>query len=167
MRFSCLRFFILLFSSFKAASAQNFLLPNEHLIFSFNTITEKKVVLAKDSTDKYIVYRFGTEEEIEINFPQLIKDSWERFTYSYYFRGSGVDNEGLDLNYVNFIEGNYKYIIYQVFSASDDKKNCGLKIINVRTNELTELIGKPESTEGNLIQLRNNELIRVSNELFD
>lgn len=158
---------IILCALFKSLSAQSYLLPNEKLIISFKTFNEKKVVLAKDTSNKYIAYRFGTMEKIEFSFPENLSDSWKKFTYSYYLRGGGEENEGLDLNYLCFIFGKYKYVIYETYSAADDKTNCGIKIIDTRTNERTEIEGDPKSIEGSLIDFRNSELIQVGEELFD
>ncbi|WP_130735837.1 hypothetical protein [Flavobacterium sp. J27] len=44
--------------------AQNYLLPNEELIFGFETQRGKKLVLAKDKNNAYIIYRFGTIEKL-------------------------------------------------------------------------------------------------------
>lgn len=123
-------------------------------------------MLSQDTTDKYIVYRFGTTDKIELNFPKLNRESWHKFTYSYYLRG-GVKNEGLDLNYLSFVIGQYKYVICQTYSSVDDKKECGIKIIDFRTNRITEIKGDPETIKGSLMDLRNNEFIQIGEELFD
>jgi hypothetical protein len=36
-----------------------------------------------------------------------------KFTYSYYLRGGAEDNEGLDLNYLDYENGGYQYEIYE------------------------------------------------------
>jgi hypothetical protein len=106
-------------------------------------------------------------KKIEFEFPAPTMDSWQKFTYSYYLRGGGEENEGLDLNYLCFVFGKYKYVIYETYSAADDKTNCGIKIIDSRTNERTEIEGDPKSIEGSLIDFRNSELIQRDEELFD
>ena len=158
---------IILCAFFKSLSAQSYLLPNEESIISFKTLNEKTVVLAKDTSNKYIVYRFGTIDTIEFKFPETSNDSWRKFTYSFYLRGGGVENEGLDLNYIYFINGKNKYVIYQNYSAVDNNTTCGVKIIDIKSNEIIELVGDPKSKVGNLTDLRNNESIQIGEELFD
>lgn len=158
---------IMLFAFLKITAAQSYLLPNEQLIVSFKTSNKKVVVLVKDTSNKYIAYRFGILEKIEFSFPETLNDSWKKFTYSYYLRGGGVENEGLDLNYVYFISGQYKYVIYQNYSATENNTTCGVKIIDINSNEIIELFGNPKSKVGNLIDLRNNENIKIGDELFD
>ena len=152
---------------FKNLSAQSYLFSNEESIISFKTLNEKMVVLAKDTSNKYIVYRFGTIDTIEFKFPETSNDSWRKFTYSFYLRGGGVENEGLDLNYIYFINGKNKYVIYQNYSAVDNNTTCGVKIIDIKSNEIIELVGDPKSKVGNLTDLRNNESIQIGEELFD
>jgi hypothetical protein len=158
---------IILLAFLKSLSAQNFLLSNEESVISFKTLNEKMVVLAKDTSNKYIVYRFGTIDSVEFKFPETSNDSWRKFTYSFYLRGGGVENEGLDLNYIYFINGKNKYVIYQNYSAVDNNTTCGVKIIDINSNEIIELVGDPKSRVGNLTDLRNNESIQIGEELFD
>ena len=42
-----------------------YLLPNEEIIYSFETKNGKKMSLVKDKSNKYIQYRFGTKSKIE------------------------------------------------------------------------------------------------------
>jgi len=46
-----------------------YLLPNEEVIYSFETKNGKKMSLVKDKTNKYIQYRFGTKTKVEMEFP--------------------------------------------------------------------------------------------------
>src|SRR5882724_5416344 len=78
---------------------QSFILPNEDLIYSFATSNGKQLVLVKDKSDKYIIYRFGSKTKIEFEFPEKNKSSFSKFKYSFYLRGGGSDNAGMDLNY--------------------------------------------------------------------
>ena len=112
------------------AFAQEYILPNETLIYSFETQNGKKLVLAKEKNDKYIVYRFGTKDKIEFEFPEKTKESWEKFKYSFYLRGGEIQNEGMDLNYVKFINRDYQYVIYDTYYAAENKTSIGIKITN-------------------------------------
>ena len=100
--------FITLFS-FKGFSQ---VLPkrNEELIFSFKTIDNQKIGLSINENENYIVLRIYNEQS-ELIFPkELNEKSWEKFQYSYWFRGGGINNSGLYLNYLYFTEENLKYI---------------------------------------------------------
>ncbi|MEY4926599.1 MAG: hypothetical protein RI894_1035 [Bacteroidota bacterium] len=61
--------------AFLGKSEQKLLLPNEECVFSFKTKSGKTMMLAKDKTEKYLIYRFGTKNNIELEFPtiELIK----------------------------------------------------------------------------------------------
>jgi hypothetical protein len=76
-------------------------------LFSFKLASSPKtlsVCVSKTQPD-YIVYRFGTKDKIKLEFPENKADSWSKFTYSYYLRGGGAENEGMDLNYLSFENG--------------------------------------------------------------
>lgn len=149
------------------ASAQIYLLPNEELIYSFETEKGKKVMLAKDKANAYIIYRFGTKDKIEFEYPDKSKDSWSKFTYTFYFRGGGADNEGLDLNYVSFTNKGYQYIIYDTYSAVENKTSFGIKVINSKTKKTSNIPGLPKTQKGTLIDFRENGLLKIGDELFE
>jgi hypothetical protein len=142
-------------------NGQNYLLPNEKIIFSFTAVNNKKMVLAKDSTNVYIVYRFGTNNKIELEYPDKTKASWDKFTYSFYLRGGGQQNEGLDLNYVYFTNDHYKYIIYNTYASEEGKSNCGLKVVDTLTKKTVDVKGKTLTIKGNLIDFRDNNLLKI------
>jgi len=148
-------------------SADEPLLKNEVLIFSFDTKTSKHVLLAKDSTDKYIIYRFSNKDKIEMEFPDMTNNSWKKFKYSFYLRGGGLENDGLDLNYVFFENENYRYVIYQTYSAADSESNIGVKVIDIKTNKTSDIPGNPKTRKGTLIDFRDNGLLQVGDEIFD
>lgn len=149
--------------------SQDYLLPNEVNIYSFETKSGKKMTLAKDKKDKYIVYRFGTKSKIEFEYPKKIKESWGKFTYSFYLRGGGKINEGMDLNYVAFTNQNYKYVIYYTYFAVGEKVNIGVKIIDLKTKKTTDIKGDYKTLKGTLAGFRDNDLIKVDDngELYD
>src|SRR5690349_9396285 len=82
--------------------SQTYIKPNEEVIFTFKTKGKKQVYLLKDKSNKYICYRYGSKNKMDLEFPELNKKSWDQFTYSYYLRGGGISNEGMDLNYIYF-----------------------------------------------------------------
>ena len=161
-----LTFFVLL-SVTTTSFAQSFTLPNEEVIFSFTTQNGKKVTLNKDTANNYIIYRFGTKDKIEFEFPGKSKRSWTNFKYSFYLRGGGTQNEGMDLNYIIFTNNGFKYVIYDTYFSVGNKKDIGIKIINLKTNKTTKIKGDRKSQAGTLVEFRHNNLLEIGDELFD
>jgi hypothetical protein len=128
-------------------------------------MNDKKMVLAKDTANAYIVYRFGITGKIEFEFPEKTKESWNSFRYSYYLRGGDKKNEGLDLNYVCFLNGQFKYIIYNCYASSDEKSTCGIKVIDTTKHKTTEIKGDIRSVKGSLTGFRDNGLLKIDDEL--
>ncbi len=164
--FSSLIFLVLLTSTF-TAFGQSLTFSNEEVIFSFQTQSGKKVTLNKDKQNNYIVYRFGTKEKIKFEFPEKSKSSWTNFKYSFYLRGGGTQNEGMDLNYIYFVNKNFKYVIYNTYFAVGNKQTVGLKIINLKTNKTTDIKGDRKTQKGTLVNFRDNNLLEIGDELFD
>jgi hypothetical protein len=150
-----------------ATYAQKYILSNEAVIFSFHTTSGKRVFLIKDKEEKYISYRFGTNNKIELEFPADKKGSWTRFKYSYYLRGGGKANKGLDLNYVYFTNNGFKYILYQNYNAVENKTDVGLRIMDIKTNKTFNIPGKYSTKQGTLVDFRDNGLLSEGDEIFD
>ncbi len=151
--------FILLTSCF--VSFAQYVLPNEEVIFSFETQSGKKVTLNKDKENKYIIYRFGTKNKVELEFSDKTKNSFKQFNYSFYMRGGGAQNEDMDLNYVSFTNVNYKYVIYDPYYAVGNKKEIGIKVIDLKTSQPQTIKGNYTTRKGTLINFRDNALISV------
>ena len=132
----------------------------EEILISFDMEDSEKrlsVCLSKEKPG-YIVYRFGTGEQIEFEYPENKEESWDKFVYSYYLRGGGPGNEGLDLNYLIFENGGYEYKIYEEYNAGNDTREVGVIVKNKADNTETKLKGVTDSLEGSLIGLRGTEI---------
>lgn len=141
---------------------------NENLIFSFQTKNAKFLTICIDKDEKYIVYRYGTYEKIEMEFPESKnKNSFEKFEYSGWERHGGIQNEGMRLDYLTFSINNYKYIIYDTYYAVGDESNVGIKILNSETNQTTNIKGIYRTIKGSLSSFRFNDKIRKGDELYD
>lgn len=159
--------FVFLFAviSFSATATGTLNQGDETVVFSFNTLKGNKTLTVSMSRDgSAIVYRFGKKSKIELEYPKDKKDSWSKFRYSYYLRGGGAENAGLDLNHLSFTIGDYAYQVYQEYSAEDGSTSCGVRIKNSKTGKTTEISGDPKSMSGSLIQLRDNENIESETE---
>jgi hypothetical protein len=155
---------VLIFGNFFVYSApahQPLVKENERVLFSFPVINSRKIVTIGLSTNQpeYIVYRFGTRDKIELEFPKDKIDSWGQFLFSYYFRGGGRVNEGLDLNYLIFTNEDYTYTVFQEYDAVDQTGNIGVRIRNNKTAIEYEMNGDASSCVGSLFNLRNDRRI--------
>jgi hypothetical protein len=148
-------------------TAQQYLLKNENVIFSFDTQSGKHVVLAKDKDNAYIVYRYGTTDSIEFEYPEKNKDSWKKFKYAWYLRGGGVQNEGMDLNYVYFTNNGYKYYIYDVYNAVNNRTGIGIGVTNLKTNKTVTIKGAKTTRKGSMTDLRDSDLVERDTDLIE
>lgn len=152
---------ILLLICFSAPAFSQLTQNGEEIIFSFKLKSGKTAVLLKGENESYIVYRFGTNKNIELEYPIVLSaESWQKFTYSYYYRGGGKENAGLDLNYVTFENNGFTYKLYDEYSAEDDSRNTGVLVTDTEGKEL-DITGTKGSAKGSLVQLRYNEKIRT------
>ncbi|MFC3159659.1 hypothetical protein SAMN05443633_11313 [Chryseobacterium arachidis] len=134
------------------------LLPNEEVIYSFETKNGKKMTLVKDKNNKYIQYRFGTKNKIEMEFPkERNKESWKQFTYNSYHRGGGKQNAGMDLNYLLFKNNNYKYQIFRTYHAEDESFSTGITITDTNGKEI-EITGLYKTQKGCMCYLEDTEV---------
>jgi len=123
-------------------------------IFRFKTSGGKTAVICTGDSDSYIVYRFGTNGKVELVYPAAMNiDSWQLFTYSYYFRGGGKENAGLDLNYLSFENNGYLYKLYQEYSAEDNSETAGILVTGANGVE-TDFKAVKNSVKGSLVDLR-------------
>lgn len=155
-------------SSVKAETLSRLTLPSEELIFSFETEKGKTLALSHDVNMDYLVYRYGTANNIELGYPaNLEMESWNKFKYFSYLRGGGPSNAGMDLNFVCFINGDYKYIIYNNYYSETETYDIGVRILNLNTAKEFDIKGKKETQQGSLVNLRDQELIEVDENFSD
>ena len=146
------------------SNKQLYVLPNEEEIFSFRTFNQKRMSICLDKQNQYLIYRFGTENNIELEYPKDKLKSFDLFQYNYYLRGGGIQNEGTDENRLIFNNGNYQYIIYDDFYARGESSFYAIKIINFQNQNPFVIRVEPSSVKGSLISLRDFEKLQ-QNEL--
>lgn len=146
---------------------QTTLTENETLLFYFKTTTGKSMLLSKDKKDNSIYYRFGTDKKTELEYRSNKTDNGLKIMYSFYLRGGGLANEGMDLNYVYFRNANFQYIIFDNYYARENKSTTGLKVINLKTKETTLINADTTTVKGNLVQFRDNQLLNIGEDIFD
>lgn len=125
------------------------------------------MTLCSEKTGKYLIYRFGTKTYVQLEFPKS-KDklSWQEFEYSYWLRGGGAQNEGMDINYLALTIDKAKYVIYDNYYAVGDKHKTGIKVINLATNKTVNINGN-KTQKGTLTTFRFNNRIKKSESLYD
>ena len=144
---------ILILVTATSAFAQ-LLKKGETEIFRFKTSGGKTAVICVGDSDSYIVYRFGTNSKVELVYPAAMNsDSWQLMTYSYYFRGGGKENAGLDLNYLSFENNGYLYKLYQEYSAETESESAGIIVTGANGVE-TDFKAAAKSVKGSLVDLR-------------
>lgn len=134
----------------------------EDILFSFQVKDSDKYVTVstEKSQQNYLIYRFGTKENVELAFPEARDNAWDQFTYSYYMRGGGTENEAMDLNYLEFENGGYLYKIYEEYVA-DGETVVGILVTNKDSKEESKIEGDTTTVEGSLIPLRDSDKIQV------
>ena len=143
---------------------QDYLLHNEELIYSFKVKNGKMMFLVKDKENKYIVYRFGSSNKIELEYPQKNKQSWNKFTYSYYSRGGGKANDAMELYSIYFKVNNFEYTIYKDYYSENESFKTGILIINNLNKRVLDIKGKYNSIKGNPNLLKSENLINEEQE---
>ncbi|KMQ59318.1 hypothetical protein ACM46_19510 [Chryseobacterium angstadtii] len=140
-------------------SAQ-YLLPNEEIIYSFDTKNGKKMALVKDKKNGYIQYRFGSKNRVEMEFPATrTKESWKQFKYNSYHRGGGKQNAGMDLNYLAFTNNQYKYLLFNTYHAEDESLSTGITVTDSKGKE-TNIIGIYKTIKGCMCNLEDSEVVK-------
>ena len=148
--------------------AQQYLLKNEEIVFSFQTGNGKIMTLCKAKDNAYLVYRFGSNAKVELEYPSIKnKSSWQKFTYAFYLRGGGIQNEAMDLNELSFENEGIFYTIYQNYVARKNKYEIGIDIEDVNNHKTFHIIGRKQTQKGTLIDFRDNTLISKKDNLFD
>ena len=112
---------------------------NEQIVFSFLLTKNHKVVsVCKDKQNRYLVYRFGTKDNIELVYPaQLDNSSLTKFKYYYVHRGGGIKNAGFGDVSLSFTNDNVTYKIYHDWRDEVPTNDIGIEVtINGRTTNL-------------------------------
>lgn len=86
-----------------------------------------------------------------VNISDSLNATNPLLVYKGYFRG-GVDNEGLDLNYLEFTYDRVKYVLFDEYSMVDDVHRIGIRIYT--TDEVLEIYAKRDTIEGSLRDVR-------------
>lgn len=158
---------ILLLSIFQfdKNSETNYQLKNEKLVYQLKMKNGKQLSVCIDKNEKYIVYRYGSKNKIELEYPKE-KDfsSFKKFEYSGWSRGGGIENSAMELKYLAFTNNGIKYVIYDTYFSEVEKLEAGIKVIESES-KITDLKGLKKSAKGNLSDLKDK--VKEGDELYD
>jgi len=131
--------------------------PDEEVLFGFLLKKSNKMVLiCNQKDDKYLVYRFGTKDKIELQYPNVLNvASWKAFRYSGYSRGGGRQNLAMEMHSLTFKNNQ---VVYKIKDESEAEHNENSASIIIKTNgKKTELAGRAFSKDGSLGWLTGKE----------
>lgn len=135
---------------------------NEKLLFSFSTELSQTVKLTLDTVNNEMIFRFSKPNEPDLEIKDDLMDSISIFTYSFYFRGGGINNAGLDLNYISFANKESNYTIYSEYTAEDEITSVGIKISNSNNTIISDTKGIYKTVQGSLVSpFRWDQLIPI------
>ncbi|MGI9653368.1 hypothetical protein [Chryseobacterium sp. RLHN22] len=135
------------------------LLPNEEVIYSFETKNGKKMTLVKDKNNQYIQYRFGSPNKIEMEFPkERTKESWKKFHYNSYWRGGGIQNAGMEIDNLSFNHNGYDYLLFRTYHAKGEVYTAGI-IIKDKKGKETRIKGNYKTVKGCICNLEETKMI--------
>jgi hypothetical protein len=125
---------------------------NEQILFSFLLKNKKIVSLCKDRQGNYLVYRFGTKDKVELEYPKkLDTSSWTAFKLYGVKRWGGAANAGFGDYSLSFINNGVTYEIFQNWNDEVNTSEIGITI--VFGNKKTILKGSIQTKQGSLLRL--------------
>lgn len=153
------KYLILFALTFPLSIWAQYLLPNEEIMYSFETKSGKKMTLVKDKKNEYIQYRFGNKNHVDMEFPsERTKDSWKKFKYNSYSRGGGKQNAGMELNYLTFTNNGYQYQLFRSYYAEDESYSTGITVTDSKGKE-TNIAGIYKTIKGCMCHIEESGLI--------
>lgn len=128
--------------------------PAEELVYRFRTQSGKVCAIAMEKSGAYLVYRYGTEDNVELQFPESLEKSWDLFTYEWEARGAA--NLGFTYDSVIFINKGYEYTVYYCDYFSDEEISTCIEIKSPE-GKLIRIEGLPSSVQGDITQLKKGK----------
>jgi hypothetical protein len=130
-------------------------LNTEKLVVSFQLRDGGKTVsVCMDTDEGYLVYRFGTKENIELEYPANKAQAWDCFTYDY----STIDAH----DSLQFENGGFRYEVYQQDYTASTKLKVGVKVTELATGKESDMAGLPESLIGYWYDLQGNKNVHTA-----
>lgn len=151
--------FFLTFETYaqKVQKVQKITMKNEETIFSFVTTENKTVMVAYEKQQNYVVFRYGTNEKIEVEVRESKTNAEKKFKYSFFKRGTVKHTNYLDLNYLNVNVGSMQYVVYEDYISLGDEPEIGIIITDANVGERKEIKGDLTTKKGSLNFFKENE----------
>jgi hypothetical protein len=150
-------FFVFAASAATAKPVDPLRQKGEITVFAFRLKNSGKylsVSQGKADGREYLVYRLGRPSAVELEFPAKKENSWDEFSYWWYLRGGGPQNEGMDLNYLGFVNQGWEYVVYDEYIAVPGTYERGILLVHLADCKWIDLPGEPDSVVGSFISLR-------------
>lgn len=148
---------VVLFACFRAG-AQQYLKSNEKPVLSFRTANGKRMMLAMDTGNKYLVYRFGTLKHIELEYPANLDNSFKKFQLFHYSRGGGAQNDAEEIMELRFNINGIAYRVYDDWRAIGNQRSSGIIIPETKTMHAMEIRALQKTKKGDLASLMDNDI---------
>ena len=139
---------------------------NEELLYSFTlNRSRKSVCLCKEKEGAYLVYRFGTPDKIELQYPEKPDHtSWRSFIFYGEKRFGGKANAGFGDYWLSFENKHVRYRVYETWNDEDGSKEIGVEVTS--NGKRIFLKGDTKSKEGTLLRL-DDEAKKIVNSAED
>ena len=130
-------------------------LNTEKLVVSFQLRDGGKTVsVCMDRDGEYLVYRFGTKENIELEYPANKSQAWDSFTYDYSTKDAHDS--------LQFENGGFRYEVYQQDYTASTELKVGVKVTELATGKESDMAGLPESLIGYWYDLQGNKNVHTA-----
>ncbi|MES2836271.1 MAG: hypothetical protein V4667_02015 [Bacteroidota bacterium] len=172
MRYTFLFVVTLFFLSFdaiaqKGQKTQKVQPQHEEIIYSFVTSENKTVVIAFEKQQNYVVFRYGTNEKVEVEIRESKTTAEKKFKYSFFKRGTPKHTNYLDLNYLNVNVGATQYVIFEDYIALGVEPEIGIIITDANIGDRKEIKGDLTTKKGSLNFFKENEdFVEMSTSVF-
>jgi hypothetical protein len=132
---------------------------NEEIVFAFQLEDQQWVSVCKEKNGKYLVYRFGNKNKIELQIPAVLdSNSWKRFIFNGYDRGGGKENAAMHFAYLSFGHNKVIYEVYELWNSEDSIEHCGLTVMI--NNKAADKPGVLNTRKGKLLELLYNDRLK-------
>lgn len=123
----------------------NLCLPTENLVVRFDMKdSDKTLAVCMDKEKKYLVYRFGTKDKIEFEYPENKDNAWANFSYRH--QDNTGENKSESLDTLTFQNGDYEYVVYE--RVADQNTFVGVTVTTLSTKKETNRQGDASTIAG-------------------
>lgn len=142
--------------------AESLCKEDESTVLGFKITNKKKYVsICEGEKDKYLVYRYGTPKEIELQYPEKLDDSsWSLFDFHGHSRSGRTENDAVGEHSISFNNHGVIYMISQGWPLAADDYSLNISI-DTGEKRIT-LQGDRKTQIGSLIRLEGKTGLKVT-----